>query len=70
MVAAANSRVTVITGGGSGMGCATAIRLARRGGLVCICDLKEDGIKATAALIESAGGTVFTASSTCANRRR
>ena len=60
MVAAANSRVTVITGGGSGMGRATAIRLARRGDLVCVCDLKEDGVKATAALIESAGGTAFT----------
>jgi 3-oxoacyl-[acyl-carrier protein] reductase len=60
VVAAANSRVTVITGGGSGMGRATAIRLARRGDLVCVCDLKEDGVKATAALIESAGGTAFT----------
>ena len=60
MVAAANSRVTVITGGGSGMGRATAIRLARRGDLVCICDFKEDGVKATAAQIESAGGAVFT----------
>ena len=60
MVAAQSSRVTVITGGGSGMGRATAIRLARRGDLVCICDLKEDGIKATAAEIKSAGGKVFT----------
>jgi NAD(P)-dependent dehydrogenase (short-subunit alcohol dehydrogenase family) len=60
VVTAANSRVTVITGGGSGMGRATAIRLARRGDLVCICDFKEDGVQATAALIESAGGAVFT----------
>lgn len=60
MVVAAHSRVTVITGGGSGMGRATAIRLARRGDLVCICDLKEDGIKTTAERIESAGGAVFT----------
>ena len=42
------------------MGRATAIRLARRGDLVCICDLKEDGIKDTAAEIKSAGGKVFT----------
>jgi 3-oxoacyl-[acyl-carrier protein] reductase len=42
------------------MGRATAIRLARGGDLVCVCDLKQDGIKETAELIESAGGTVFT----------
>ena len=47
MVAAQDSRVTVITGGGSGMGRATAVRLARRGDSVCICDLNEDGINET-----------------------
>jgi 3-oxoacyl-[acyl-carrier protein] reductase len=61
MVTARDSRITVITGGGRGMGRASAIRLARRGDLVCICDLKEDGIKGTAELIQSEGSTAFTA---------
>ena len=60
MVAAQDSRVTVITGGGSGMGRATAVRLAQRGDSVCICDLKEDGINESAELIRSAGHTAYT----------
>jgi NAD(P)-dependent dehydrogenase (short-subunit alcohol dehydrogenase family) len=60
MVAAANSRVIVITGGGSGMGRATAIRLVRRGDAVCICDLNEDGVKGTARLVQAEGKEIFT----------
>ncbi|MGZ9243837.1 MAG: SDR family NAD(P)-dependent oxidoreductase [Candidatus Binatia bacterium] len=59
MVAAPNSRVTVITGGGSGMGRATALRLARNGDQVCICDLNGDAVKATAELIRAEAGSVF-----------
>ncbi len=59
MVAANNARVTVITGGGSGIGLATAVRLARQGDLVCICDLNEAGLSETARLAESEGHTVF-----------
>ena len=54
-----DSRVAVVTGGGSGIGRATAVRLARRGDAVCICDLSEAGLKQTAALIESEGGDVL-----------
>ncbi len=60
MVAAADSRVTVITGGGSGMGRATAIRLARKRDSVCVCDINENGLKATAEIIQSEGGSVTT----------
>lgn len=61
MVAASHARVSVITGGGSGIGRATAIRLARRGDQVCICDLSEAGLKETAALAATGGNTPFTA---------
>lgn len=54
-----DSRVAVVTGGGSGIGRATAVRLARRGDAVCVCDLSEAGLKQTAALIESEGGDVL-----------
>ena len=54
-----DSRVAVVTGGGSGIGRATAVRLARRGDAVCVCDLSEAGLKQTAALIESEGGEVL-----------
>ncbi|MBM4297237.1 MAG: SDR family NAD(P)-dependent oxidoreductase, partial [Deltaproteobacteria bacterium] len=60
MVAVDNSHITVITGGGSGLGRAAALRLVSRGDQVCICDLKADSVKATAELIESAGGKAFT----------
>ena len=60
MVTAADSRISVITGGASGMGRATAIRLARRGDIVCICDLNEETIKDTIEVIEAEGNEVFT----------
>lgn len=59
MVTANPSRITVITGGASGIGRAAAIRLARRGDSVCICDLKEDGLRDTAELIQSEGNRAF-----------
>ncbi|MGH7871804.1 MAG: SDR family NAD(P)-dependent oxidoreductase [Candidatus Binatia bacterium] len=60
MVAPSASRITVITGAGSGMGRATALRLARKKDIVSLCDLNEAGLNETAAFIQSDGGTVFT----------
>ena len=49
-------RVAVITGGGSGIGAATAVAMAAEGARVVVADLNEAGAKATVEHIEKAGG--------------
>ncbi|MGH7914324.1 MAG: SDR family NAD(P)-dependent oxidoreductase [Candidatus Binataceae bacterium] len=49
-------KAAVITGGGSGIGRATAVRLANEGAAVLAADLDEAGARETVRLIESAGG--------------
>lgn len=49
-------KVAVITGGGSGIGRATAVRLAREGAAIVAADLDEPGARETVAQIEHAGG--------------
>jgi NADP-dependent 3-hydroxy acid dehydrogenase YdfG len=55
-----NGRTAVITGAGSGIGQATARRLAAHGCPVALADWDEDGLEDTAASITAAGGSVFT----------
>lgn len=50
-------RVALVTGGGSGLGRATSIDLARHGAHVVVADIDADGAKQTAAMVEDAGGT-------------
>jgi NAD(P)-dependent dehydrogenase (short-subunit alcohol dehydrogenase family) len=52
----ADGKVTIITGGGSGLGEATALALARRGGRIIIGDIDEDGGKRVAQAVKDAGG--------------
>jgi 3-oxoacyl-[acyl-carrier protein] reductase len=49
-------KVTLVTGGGSGIGRATAILFAQEGARVAVVDLREDAAKTTAEAIERAGG--------------
>lgn len=49
-------KVVVIAGGGSGIGAATARRLAEEGAQVVIGDLSADAARSVASSIESAGG--------------
>jgi NAD(P)-dependent dehydrogenase (short-subunit alcohol dehydrogenase family) len=50
-------KLAVVTGAGSGIGRATALRLAREGAHVAVLDLRAQTAEHTAAQIASAGGT-------------
>jgi NAD(P)-dependent dehydrogenase (short-subunit alcohol dehydrogenase family) len=51
-----NEKVVVITGAGSGIGRAAALRLAREGAGIVVADWNEDGARGTVSLVEAAGG--------------
>jgi 3-oxoacyl-[acyl-carrier protein] reductase len=61
MVTGNGSKVSVITGAGSGLGRATAIRLAKRGDKVALCDLSQNGLEETCGVIRSNGGEAISA---------
>jgi NAD(P)-dependent dehydrogenase (short-subunit alcohol dehydrogenase family) len=51
-----DGKVALVTGGGSGIGRATAVAMAREGARVAVSDLSKEGIEATVALINAGGG--------------
>lgn len=52
-------RAAIITGGGSGIGRACAIRFAAEGASICVADLSLEGAARTVHEIEAAGGQAF-----------
>lgn len=56
MVGRLDGRVAVITGGGSGIGQATAVRFAEEGACVLAVDMDGAGAAETVRLVEAAGG--------------
>ena len=55
-----SNKVALVTGGGSGMGAATAVELAAQGAAVALIDLNGAGAEATANKIRDSGGTALT----------
>ncbi len=49
-------KVALVTGGGSGIGRATAVAMAREGARVAVSDLSREGLEATVDLINAHGG--------------
>ncbi len=49
-------KVSIITGAAQGIGRATALKFAREGAKVAVCDINETEVAATVEIIESAGG--------------
>lgn len=56
------NEVAIITGGGSGMGRAGAVRFAKEGAAVVVVDLNEDAARETVALVEADGGKAIAVS--------
>ncbi|ARI79271.1 3-oxoacyl-[acyl-carrier-protein] reductase [Halobacillus mangrovi] len=52
-------KVALVTGGGSGMGKASAIQLAKEGAKVAVIDIKEEDAQETKKEIKSIGGEAF-----------
>jgi dihydroanticapsin dehydrogenase len=58
-VARISGKACVVTGAGSGIGRATAVRFAEEGGRVLAADISGESVAETVAEIERAGGTAF-----------
>jgi len=49
------NKVSIITGGAQGIGLATALKFAREGAIVVVCDVSQDGVDAAVAQCQACG---------------
>jgi 2-hydroxycyclohexanecarboxyl-CoA dehydrogenase len=68
MTRSLNGKVAVITGAGSGIGRAIAIRLAEDSAKVAIWDINAAGAAETAKMVEAAGGTALALDADCSDK--
>jgi NAD(P)-dependent dehydrogenase (short-subunit alcohol dehydrogenase family) len=65
-----HEKVAIVTGGGSGMGRATSVLLAREGAAVVVADINDAGGRQTVAMIEQAGGRAIFVRTDTADERQ
>lgn len=68
MTRSLNGRVAVVTGAGSGIGRAIAIRLAEDTAKIAVWDINVEGAEETAQMIRDAGGTAIAINADCADK--
>jgi 3-oxoacyl-[acyl-carrier protein] reductase len=61
-------KVAIVTGSGSGIGRATALRLAKEGAAVVVCDLNQAGLDETVQLVSTQGGSAIGVAGNVADR--